>query len=114
MKKIFLMVIIALIGFSGCATDGVYDVGKAVYKGSKEVVKQNKDLISEKTMKSLKNVDRVATGYDTLRGAVTKKTAMEKYNAKVDAVTDEFMIEWEAYLKAKKPLTVDINSTKTE
>jgi uncharacterized protein YxeA len=88
MKKV-LMVLIALI-FVGCATDGLYEVSKSVYKGGKSVVKANKDLINDKTLKSLKKVDRVATGYDTIRSEVRKTT------------------------DKKKPLLVDINSTKIQ
>ena len=88
MKKVS-MVLIALI-FAGCATDGLYEVGKSVYKGGELVVEKNKDLIDDKTLKSLEEIDRFATGYDTIRSEVRKTT------------------------DKKKPLLVDINSTKTE
>lgn len=87
MKKILLMAIFALLVFSGCATDGVYNISKDVYIGGKKVVEKNKDLIGENTMETLGTVDRVAVGYDTIRSEV-RHTNKKKY--------------------------VDINSTKTE
>ncbi|WP_294967126.1 hypothetical protein [Sulfurimonas sp.] len=86
MKKIFLMAIIALIGFSGCATDKAYEVGKSVYIGGKSVVKANDDLIRKSTMDTLKNVDRVAVGYNTIRTEVRtdlKKKIVDTNSTKI-------------------------------
>jgi len=77
MKKLILIIGLVLL-LTGCATDGVYSVGKSVYIGSKTVVKANKDLIGDKTFKGLKKVDRVATGYDTIRSEVRKTTDRKK------------------------------------
>ncbi len=56
MKKIMmmLMIAVAMLSFSGCATDGVYGVGKAV-------VKSNNDKIKPETLDKLKRYDRTRT-----------------------------------------------------
>ena len=84
MKKIFLMAIIALIGFSGCTgvvtkheyttqeLDKAYNVGKVVYKTGKVVVKVVAPKIGTETMEALKKVDKVAISLDKVR-TETKK-----------------------------------------
>ena len=72
MKKLMVSLLLA-IGFmlTGCATDGAYEVGKAVYQGGKVVV-QNVPMSDEKREK-LKKVDNVATTYDKARTTVREQ-----------------------------------------
>ena len=58
--------------FSGCATDGIYNVGKTVYIGGKAVVIQNADLLDEDTLATLKKADEYASRYDEARDTVKK------------------------------------------
>jgi hypothetical protein len=67
MKKLML-VIGCLVVFSGCATDGLYNTGKAVYKGGKVVAKELP--LRDKTKAKLKKIDKAATTYDKARSTV--------------------------------------------
>lgn len=89
--KLSLIVVLSLL-FSGCATDGAYEVAKVAYIGGKQIVVINSDLIDDDTMAELKKIDRVAVTYDGVRTEV-KKT--------IDATED---------LKATKTIS-DTNST---
>lgn len=68
------LIIIAslLLLFSGCATDGAYQVAKVAYIGGKQIVIINSDLIDQDTLNELRKVDRVAVTYDAVRTAVKK------------------------------------------
>lgn len=70
MKKIMmmLMIAVAMLSFSGCATDKVYIKGKTVYKAGKTIVKTT-GIKSKK----LKAIDKTATSYDTIRETVRGK-----------------------------------------
>lgn len=89
--KLSLIVVLSLL-FSGCATDGAYDVAKVAYIGGKQIVVINSALIDTDTLDELKKIDRVAVTYDGVRTEV-KKT--------IDATED---------LNATK-ITLDIKST---
>ena len=67
-KTLLLLVIGCVILLSGCATDGIYADGKAVYKGGKKVVKVLP--LTPEARTALKGVDAVATGYDKIRTRV--------------------------------------------
>lgn len=69
-----LAITVALL-FSGCATDGVYNVGKTVYIGGKAVVIANADLLPQETLDKLEKADEIAARYDTMRTSV--KQAIE-------------------------------------
>ena len=66
-----IIVVLSLL-FSGCATDGAYEVAKTVYVGGKAVVIANAYLLDEETISKLENVDNYATRYDTARTALKK------------------------------------------
>ena len=72
-NKISLIVaMVAVVSmFSGCVTDGIYNVAKAGYKGGKVVV-QNVP-ISKASMAELKIIDKGATTYDKARGVLRKQ-----------------------------------------
>ena len=75
MKKVLIILVATLVSvalFSGCATNGVYNVGKTIYVGGKAVVVMNADLLDEKTLNTLKKADDYATRYDDARGVVKK------------------------------------------
>lgn len=81
MMKLSLIVVLLLL-FSGCATDGAYEVAKVAYIGGKQIVVINADLIDADTMNELKKIDRVAVTYDGVRTEVKKTVdAMEDLNA---------------------------------
>lgn len=67
----YVLVLAMLIGLTGCATDGFYNVGKAV-------VKANKDLIPEEQYSKLKR-------YDTTRSIV--KESVKKQAATITPST---------------------------
>ena len=76
-----LLLLVSLL-FSGCATDGAYNVAKIAYVGGKQIVVINADLIDADTMAELKKIDRVAITYDGVRTAVKKNIdATEDWNA---------------------------------
>ena len=79
MMKLSLIVVLSLL-FSGCATDGAYEVAKVAYIGGKQIVVINSDLIDDDTMAELKKIDRVAITYDGVRTEVKKNIAMEDLN----------------------------------
>ena len=65
-----LMLLVAL-QFSGCAaTDKVYNAGKTIYIGGKEVVIQNADKLSPETLNKLERLDDYAGRYDNARTVV--------------------------------------------
>jgi len=72
-----LTIAIALL-FSGCVTDGVYNVGKTVYIGGKAVVIANADLLPQDTLDKLDRVDDMAIRYDETRSIVKNTTNGEK------------------------------------
>ena len=78
--KLSIIVVLSLL-FSGCATDGAYNVAKVAYIGGKQIVVINADLIDADTMNELKKIDRVAVTYDGVRTEVKKNIAMEDLNA---------------------------------
>lgn len=80
MKKLLIIVVLSLL-FSGCATDGAYQVAKVAYIGGKQIVVINSDLIDDDTMAELKKIDRVAVTYDGVRTEVKKNIATEDLNA---------------------------------
>jgi hypothetical protein len=57
MKKLILVAMMSFL-FIGCATDGIYGVGKAV-------VKANEDKVKPKTLDKLKRYDRTRTSVRT-------------------------------------------------
>lgn len=69
--KIVLIALIAFM-FSGCATDGAYNVGKVVYIGGKAVVIANADLLPPDTINKLERFDDMATRYDKARESLKK------------------------------------------
>ena len=77
--KLSLIVVLSLL-FSGCATDGAYEVAKVAYIGGKQIVVINSDLIDNDTMAELKKIDRIAITYDGVRTEVKKNIAMEDLN----------------------------------
>ena len=79
MKKLLIIVVLSLL-FSGCATDGAYQVAKVAYIGGKQIVVINSDLIDDDTMAELKKIDRVAVTYDGVRTEVKKNIATEDLN----------------------------------
>jgi len=81
MKKVILVVCIALIAFSGCSrmTPSVaatwaqmYDTTKTIYVKGQEVVITNADLLSDETLAKLKSVDEKATRIDKTKEIITK------------------------------------------
>lgn len=70
--------IMAAMLFSGCATDGVYNVGKTVYIGGKAVVIANADLLPQETLDKLEKVDELATRYDETRSTVKEIVEQSK------------------------------------
>ena len=70
--------IAALVLLSGCATDGVYNVGKTVYIGGKAVVIANADLLPQETLDKLDKVDDMATRYDETRTIVKEAADANK------------------------------------
>ena len=77
--KLSLIVVLSLL-FSGCATDGAYEVAKVAYIGGKQIVVINSDLIDDDTMAELKKIDRVAVTYDGVRTEVKKSIATVDLN----------------------------------
>ena len=70
--------IIAVMLLSGCATDGVYNVGKTVYIGGKAVVIANADLLPQETLDKLEKVDELATRYDETRSTIKEVVEQSK------------------------------------
>ena len=64
--------LLSLMLLSGCATDGVYNVGKVMYVGGKQVIVANSDLLDEGTLYELRKIDRAASTYDGVRTEVKK------------------------------------------
>lgn len=89
MKKLILGVVSVAFLFTGCATDGIYNVAKAGYKGGK-VVAQNIPMSDEKRAK-LKKIDKGATTYDKARTVVRNQLddAGKKQVADTSKVTDK-------------------------
>ena len=64
-------VIMAIVLLSGCAQmDGVYNTGKKIYVGGREVVIQNADKLDEETLNKLERIDDYAGRYDKARTVV--------------------------------------------
>ena len=59
-----IVAILTALIFNGCATDGIYSVGKTIYIGGKAVVIKNADLLDEDTLETLKKADDYASRYD--------------------------------------------------
>lgn len=85
MKKLILGVICVVFVFTGCATDGAYNVGKSIYKGGKVVVQELP--LKEDTKEKLGKVDKVATTYDKARTAV--RNQLDDAGKKQDADTSK-------------------------
>jgi hypothetical protein len=85
MKKLILGVICLGFLFTGCATDGAYNVGKSIYKGGKVVVQELP--LKEDTKEKLSKVDKVATTYDKARTAV--RNQLDDAGKKQDADTSK-------------------------
>ena len=58
--------------FSGCATDGAYNISKVVYIGGKAVVIANADLLPPETLNKLERFDDMAARYDKARDSIKK------------------------------------------
>ena len=70
-KKLIASVVV--IGFfSGCATNGIYNVSKTIYIKGKEVVIENYDSLDEDTKRKLEAIDELATKYDETRVEIQK------------------------------------------
>ena len=68
-----LIVSVVVIGFfSGCATNGIYNVSKTIYVKGKEVVIENYDSLDEDTKRKLEAIDELATKYDETRVEIQK------------------------------------------
>ena len=66
-----LITSLLLIGFfSGCATNGLYNVSKTVYIKGKEVVIENYDSLDEDTKRKLEAIDELAIKYDETRDKI--------------------------------------------
>ena len=64
---------VVVIGFfSGCATNGIYNVSKTIYIKGKEVVIENYDSLDEDTKRKLEAIDELATKYDETRVEIQK------------------------------------------
>ena len=72
--KGLLLILISLL-FSGCATDGAYNISKVVYIGGKAVVIANADLLPPETLDKLERFDDMATRYDKARDSIKKAMA---------------------------------------
>lgn len=86
MKKLLVLAVVCLgFLFTGCATDGAYGVGKAIYKGGKVVVQELP--LKEDTKEKLSKVDTVATTYDKAR--TTVRNQLDDAGKKQDADTSK-------------------------
>ena len=70
--KNYLFAIVLVLTFTGCITDGFYNVGKTIYVNGKRVVVAYSDNISPETLDSLKELDKNAKIYDELRKDIKK------------------------------------------
>ena len=71
MYKIILLGLAALV-FTGCATNGLYSVSKTVYIKGKEVVIENYDSLDDDTKRKLEAIDDLAEKYDETRGKIVE------------------------------------------
>lgn len=64
-------IIIAIVLLSGCAQmDGVYNTGKKLYVGGREVVIQNADMLPQETLDKLERIDDYTGRYNSARTVV--------------------------------------------
>ena len=71
MYKIILLGLASLV-FTGCATNGLYNVSKTIYVKGKEVVIENYDSLDDDTKRKLEAIDELAIKYDETRLEVHK------------------------------------------
>ena len=69
MYKIILLGLVSLM-FTGCATNGLYNVSKTIYIKGKEVVIENYDSLDEDTKRKLEAIDELAIKYDETRDKI--------------------------------------------
>jgi hypothetical protein len=78
----YFLILLVLLGLSGCVTDSAYNVSKVVYIGGKAVVIANADLLPQDTLDKLEKVDELATRYDETRTVIKKAIEKEDNSAK--------------------------------
>lgn len=69
MYKIILLGLASLM-FTGCATNGLYSVSKTIYVKGKEVVIENYDSLDDDTKRKLEAIDELAIKYDETRDKI--------------------------------------------
>ena len=100
MRKISLLVmVITILVFSGCATRATpstaatiaqwYDTTKTIYVKGKEIVIINSDLLDDKTLHVLNEVDERATQVDAVKGVVDGNVSNELILKAIDSDAQE-------------------------
>ena len=72
MLKKLIASLLVLGVFTGCVTNGIYNVSKTIYIKGKEVVIENYDSLDEDTKRKLEAIDELAIKYDETRLEVHK------------------------------------------
>ena len=70
MFKKLIASLLVLGVFTGCATNGIYNVSKTIYIKGKEVVIENYDSLDDDTKRKLEAIDELAIKYDETRDKI--------------------------------------------